>query len=97
MSRSSEAVVAEMILRPDGSGVGLPPTDCTTCGARRTPPLAIAEYAATICIGVTDSPWPNGRLAIEEPEYCHQCRTMPLCSPGRSTPVGWPNPNRCTQ
>ena len=34
------------------------------------PPLAIAEYAAAICIGVTDSPWPIGRLPIDEPEYC---------------------------
>ena len=36
-----------------------------------------------ICIGVTDSPWPIGRLPIEEPEYCQACRTIPCSSPGQ--------------
>ena len=59
--------------------------------------MAIAAYAATICIGVTDSPWPNGRLYIEVPEYFEGGRMIPPSSPGRSTPVGDPKPNRCTQ
>ena len=29
---------------------------------------AIAEYALAIWIGVTSSPWPIGRLPMEEPE-----------------------------
>ena len=61
------------------------------------PPLAIAEYAAAIWIGVTDSPCPIGRLPIDEPEYCQACSTIPCSSPGRSTPVGAPKPNRWTQ
>ena len=38
-------------------------------GARRMPPLAIAAYAAPICIGVTARPWPIAMLAAVEPEY----------------------------
>jgi len=37
-------------------------------GLRSTPPLAIAAYALASCSGVTDSPWPIGRLPIDEPE-----------------------------
>ena len=82
---------------PAGIFVGLPPIASTMCGGRRMPPLAIAEYAVAIWIGVTDSPWPIGRLPIEDPEYCEECRTMPRSSPGRSTPVRAPKPKRCTQ
>jgi hypothetical protein len=32
------------------------------------PPFAIAEYAAAIWIGVTESPCPIGRLPSVEPE-----------------------------
>ena len=32
------------------------------------PPLAIAAYAVTICIGVTEMPWPIGRLPMVAPE-----------------------------
>ncbi len=97
MSRTEAAVLAEMIRWPAGSGSALPPIDWTMCGGRRIPPLAIAEYAVAIWIGVTDSPWPIGRLPIEDPEYCDGLSTMPVCSPGRSDPVVEPNPNRWTQ
>src|SRR3954452_2448129 len=97
MSRSSDADAEEMILWPPGIGVGSPPIDLTMCAGRRIPPLAIAEYAVAIWRGVTDSPCPIGRLPIDEPEYCCQCNTIPRASPGRSTPVGEPNPNRWTQ
>ena len=66
-------------------------------GERRIPPLAIAEYAVAIWIGVTDSPWPMGRLPIEEPEYWAAGSTIPVCSPGMSEPVVEPNPNLRTQ
>ena len=59
-----------MIRCPAGVSVGLPPIDLTMCAGRRIPPLAIAAYAVAIWIGVTDSPWPIGRLPIDEPEYC---------------------------
>jgi hypothetical protein len=47
---------------------GREPIALTMWGARRIPPLAIAEYTSAICNGVTDSPWPKGRLSIEVPE-----------------------------
>ncbi len=62
---------------PAGSGCALPPMACTMCGARRIPPLAMAEYAVAIWIGVTDSPWPMGRLPIDDPEYCEGLSTIP--------------------
>ena len=61
------------------------------------PPLAIAAYAVAIWIGVTDSPWPKGRLPIEEPEYLETGRMMPPSSPGRLTPVVVPKPKRRVQ
>ena len=83
---------------PGAAGVSLPPIDSTMWGGRRMPPLAIAEYAAAICIGVTDSPWPNGRLAIDEPEYCDQRQDDAAAPrPGGRRPVCAPNPNRRTQ
>ena len=36
---------------------------------------------------MTSSPWPIGRLPIEEPEYSSSGSASPLSSPGRSTPV----------
>ena len=60
--------------------------------------MAIAAYALAICIGVTSSPWPIGRLPIEEPEYSlereHHARV-----PRRAVrrPVGAPKPKRRTQ
>ena len=56
------------------------------------PPLAIAAYAVAICIGVTSSPCPIGRLPIDEPEYWFSASATPASSPGRSTPVGVPKP-----
>src|SRR6185437_16815884 len=56
MLRTEAAVLAEMIRWPAGSGWDLPPIDCTMWGERRMPPLAMAEYAVAIWIGVTDSP-----------------------------------------
>ncbi len=47
--------------------------------------------------GVTAMPCPMGRLPIEDPEYLSSGRTRPDSSPGRSTPVGLPNPKRRTQ
>ena len=61
------------------------------------PPLAIAEYAVAIWIGVTSSPWPIGRFAIEDPEYLSNGSATPVSSPGSSTPVRAPKPKRCTQ
>ena len=52
--------------------------------------MAIAAYVLAIWIGVTDSPWPIGRLPIEEPEYSLGFSTCPASSPGRSIPVGGP-------
>ena len=60
------------------------------------PPLAIAAYALAICSGVTANPWPMGRLPIEEPEYPASDGMMPAPSPGTSTPVARPKPNRRT-
>ena len=74
----------------------MPLTFSTMWAGRRTPPLAIAEYATAICIGVTAMPWPIGRLPIEAPEYLASGSTMPLSSPGRSVPVGLPKPKRRT-
>ena len=76
---------------------GRPPIACTICGERRMPPSAIAEYAVAICIGVTSSPWPIGRLPIDEPEYWDGDSVTPGSSPGRPTPVGAPKPKLCTQ
>jgi len=59
--------------------------------------LASAEYAVAICIGVTARPWPIGMFPIDEPEYCSGRSTMPLASPGTSTFVPVPKPNRRTQ
>src|SRR6478736_1812774 len=39
-------------------------------------------------------PWPIGRLPMVAPEYLSSGRTWPICSPGRSTPVALPKPNR---
>src|SRR3954466_545217 len=64
----------------------------TTYGRCMIPPFAMALYAWAIWIGVTAMPWPIGRLPIEEPEYCFGGSTMPGLSPGRSTPVAWPQP-----
>ena len=44
------------------------PTRSTRYGVRRTPPFAIAAYAAAIWIGVTPMPWPIGTLPIVEPD-----------------------------
>ena len=43
--------------------------------------------------------WPrfNANDPLQAPEYCQECRTMPVWSPGRSTPDADPKPNRCTQ
>src|ERR1700761_6098295 len=90
MSLTSDAVLVEMMRCPAGIFWALPPMDWTMCGERRMPPLAIAEYAVAIWIGVTDSPWPIGRLPIDDPEYCDTCLTMPVCSPGMSEPVVCP-------
>jgi hypothetical protein len=46
---------------------------------------------------VTATPWPIGRLPIDEPEYRLTGSTIPRSSPGRSTPVGEPKPKRRTQ
>src|ERR1700744_5941401 len=96
MLRSSDAVVVEITRWPFGTATGLPSIDRTMCGVRRIPPLAIASYTVAIWIGVTDSPWPNGSVYIDVPEYCDGARIVPACSPGSWTPVRLPRPNRCT-
>ena len=64
--------------------------------------LAMAERATTIWRGVTRrSPWPMARLisspglhVLSGPGLVYWSGTrLPVVSPGRSTPVGWPKPN----
>ena len=95
--RSLEDVASEMIRRPAGASFARSPMRATIRGRRSTPPLAIAAYAAASCIGVTDSPWPIGRLPIEGPVYLLRASTRPGSSPGNSTFVGLPKPKRRTQ
>ena len=65
--RSFAAVLSEITRRPAATGFARSPMRATIRGRRRTPPLAIAAYADASCIGVTDSPWPIGRLPIDGP------------------------------
>ena len=41
------------------------------------------RVGGAICIGVTSSPWPIGRLPIEEPEYLARGSATPCSSPGQ--------------
>ncbi len=66
--RSSAEVLSLITRVPSGSSTGSPSTDSISRGGRRVPPLAMAAYPSIICIGVTERPWPMGRLPIEEPE-----------------------------
>ena len=79
------------------SGAASPWIRFTTCGCTSTPPLAIAEYMAAICIGVTAMPWPIGMLPIDESYHLSGGSRMPGASPGRWTPVVRPNPKRSIQ
>ena len=85
---------ASRIRRLAKSGLGSPSIRFTTCGCTSTPPFAIAEYMAAICIGVTAMPWPIGMLPIDESYHLSGGSRMPGASPGRSTPVVWPKPKR---
>ena len=59
--------------------------------------FASAPYAAAIWIGVTAIPWPIGTLPIVEPDQRSTGNTIPGLSPGKSIPVGLPNPKRVIQ
>ena len=64
------------------------------CAGGITPPFPIAAYALTIWSGVTAMPCPIGTVPIVEPDQSSYGSTMPGLSPGKSTPVRFPNPNR---
>ena len=80
--RSCAEVFSLITRDPSEWSTGWPSTDSIRRGVRRMPPLAIAAYPSIICIGVTDRPWPIGRLPIDEPEYSFGDGTMPISSPG---------------
>jgi hypothetical protein len=56
--------------------------------------LAITEYDRAICTGVTAMPWPIGTVPIVEPDHSSSGSANPADSPGKSIPVGFPNPKR---
>ncbi len=59
-----------------------------------TPSSAIAASARASCSGVTETPWPNGMLPIEDAHQASTGGIQPLASPGKSTPVLSSSPNR---
>ncbi len=83
--------------RETGLGAGRPPIFSTTCGSTITPPLAMPEYMAAICSGVTEMPWPIGMLPIEEEYHLSGGRTAAAASAGRPMCVGLPKPQRRIQ
>ena len=65
----------------------------TTVGSTITPPLAMAPTARTICIAVTEMPWPNAIVAWFALLHSEPGLRMPCDSPGSSTPDLVPKPN----
>ena len=68
LASSAACLLADHPVPGEPRRPGRRPRTSTSRGVRRMPPSAIAEYAAAICIGVTERPWPIGRLPIVEPE-----------------------------
>jgi hypothetical protein len=75
------------------------PTVDAVDDARATsrPPLPMAAYARAIWIGVTAIPCPMGTVPIVDPDHWSSGRANPEDSPGKSMPVGFPNPKRSIQ
>ena len=69
-------------------------TRSTMNGFMSRPPLAMAEKAMTIWRGVTATDCPKEAAARSMPYHAWCGRTFPATSPGRSTPVLSPKPNR---
>ena len=104
MAVRADAVSGERIRRPGSAERALretvpssPTRPATIQGRRRIPPLATAATAVTDWSGVTPTSWPMAREAWERPDQFLGGRRIPPVSPGRSIPVGWPNPKsvRC--
>ena len=57
-----------------------------------TPLLAIADTARTSSTGQTDTDCPNDMAATLAPSYSSRSLTMPVFSPGKSTPDFSPIP-----
>src|SRR4051812_50115333 len=94
MFTSVWSTVGLRIRRETGLGAGRPPIFSTTCGSTITPPLAMPEYMAAICSGVTEMPWPIGMLPIEEEYHLSGGMTAGAASAGRPMCVGRPKPPR---
>src|SRR5450631_2075197 len=98
MSRTVEAVAALTTRTCAGAGeeVNVPSgatVPATRLGCTRTPPLAIVAYTDVACTAVSDSPCPKDTVANWASDQVLGLDKMPLLSPGKFSPVGWPMPN----